>query len=176
MCKPLRSCYSYFYLPKHETDPLPWWVPTREPKREVLPQPLTLLRFHICDQESRDCLTTTIVAVWELLVSPPLGTSQTYHRYTLGGPVWAVATARGMLDPPLIYIPRRAPCLNHSLLHTFVVYENDTQLEEICVIFQKMTEFFPHKICCAKMLYNSIAWLLTTNQWLDKYHFTWIWI
>ena len=70
MCKPLRSCYSHFYLPKRETDPLPWWVPTPEPKREVLPQPLTLLRFHICDQESRDCLTTTIVAVWELLISP----------------------------------------------------------------------------------------------------------
>ena len=26
------------------------------------------------------------------------------------------------------------------------------------------------------MLHNSIAWLLTTNQWLAKYHVTWIWI
>ena len=37
-----------------------WWVPAREPKREVLPQPLTLLRLHICDQEPRDCLANTI--------------------------------------------------------------------------------------------------------------------
>ena len=59
-------------LPKHETDHLPWWVPAREPKREVLPQPLTLLRLHICDQEPRDYLITitTSVAVWDLLVFP----------------------------------------------------------------------------------------------------------
>ena len=72
MCKPLGSCYCHFYLPKRETDHLPWWVPTREPKREVLPQPLTLLRLHICDQEPRDYLITIpiSVAVWDLLVSP----------------------------------------------------------------------------------------------------------
>ena len=72
MCKPLRSCYCHFYLPKHETDHLPWWVPTREPKREVLPQPLTLLRLHICDQEPRDYLITitTSLTVWGLLISP----------------------------------------------------------------------------------------------------------
>ena len=48
-----------------------WWVPARKPKRrEVLPQPLTLLRLHKCDKEPRDCLTTTTVAVWGLLISP----------------------------------------------------------------------------------------------------------
>ena len=71
----LRSCYCHFYLPKRETDHLPWWVPTREPKREVLLQPLTILRLYICDQEPRDYLITiaTSVAVWDLLVSPQTG-------------------------------------------------------------------------------------------------------
>ena len=33
------------------------------PKREVLPQPLTLLRLHICDQEPRDYLITIATSV-----------------------------------------------------------------------------------------------------------------
>ena len=70
MCIPLRSCYCHFYLPKRETDPLPWWVLTRELKREVLPQPLTLLRLHICDQEPRDSVATTSVAIGGLLITP----------------------------------------------------------------------------------------------------------
>ena len=47
-----------------------WRVPARESKREVLPQPLTLLRLHKCDQEPRDYLATTIVATWDLSISP----------------------------------------------------------------------------------------------------------
>ena len=47
-----------------------WWVPAWEPKREVLPWPLTLLRLHECDQEPRDHLITTSVADWYLLISP----------------------------------------------------------------------------------------------------------
>ena len=47
-----------------------WGVPAREPKREVLPLPPTLLRLDICDQEPRDYLATTPVAVWDLSISP----------------------------------------------------------------------------------------------------------
>ena len=64
-------------------------VPAREPKREVLPQPLTLLRLHICDQEPRDYLITitTSVAVWDLLVSST-GNSPALHPARIVKKAW----------------------------------------------------------------------------------------